>query len=217
MSGTHHRFERMLTTAIGATLLAITAGCAPADEQDAATAQAAQARSETATQPSAAPALATSRATLGTITTRVDGRSTTWETVDGVAGDELRRASASFARQGPMVLLSLQGLMPGEVSGQMSISAVLMKQGDDYQAMDEAELSMFPEGASGPRLEVVDLDVQWDRLEIGETDGHVKGSFSGSLCPMDSATDIAEGCTPIEGEFDSQVRHDGVLQEALNP
>lgn len=203
--------SRVLQCAMGIALTALVAGCGQAADGETQSNAPAVATPE----PAGDTVAVTGTARLGTITTRVGGQSTTWETHDGVPGDDLRRASASVVFQGPMAMINLQALLPGSTSKQASLSANLMDQGKGYQPMDGVELDMLPEGGGGPHLQGMKLQVQWDRVELGAEGGHVQGTFTGFLCPLGSASERAEGCTPLEGEFDSQVRHDQVVQDVM--
>lgn len=173
----------------------------------------------TGEQPGTSPlenvASAGSRPSMGSLTTRAGGEEMVWQILAGVPGDELRRPSAVIASHGPMTLLSLQGTAPDDRSRQANFSATLMQQGDSYTVASQ-ELLMLPEGASGPQLQGLEMEVEWERLELDAKGGHVEGRFSGFLCPFGASTGLDEGCQPLEGQFDSEVRSDAVLQGVLD-
>lgn len=193
-----------------AALLSLAAGCG---ERDPARPEAGAAEAPNAPEAGSGRG---ARSTLGTLTTRVDGRTVVWETLAGVPGDPDRRPSAAVAHQGPMALLNLQAHMPGAPMQQAVLSTALMEQGGAFQPMEDmGDFFMSPEGADGPQLMSTQLHVQWDRLELGADGGHVQGRFTGELCPLDSAPGAGVGCVPVEGEFDTAVRVDEALQGVL--
>lgn len=144
---------------------------------------------------------------LGQLVLRMDGTSTTFETLPDRGLD--RPPSASVMAVGPMRLLQVQSHLPGDPMKQVTLSANLMEQGGAFAPAGEAELDVFLEGTNGPGLMASALDVQWNRIELDADGGHVSGTFSGSACQAGApaagpATD--DGCVPVEGRFDTAVR-----------
>lgn len=201
------RMFRPIHTLSLATGLVLAAGCGTDD--DAASRAAAVAPPPAASAdagPASAPATGHPDA-LGQLVLRLDGASTTFETLPDRGPD--RPPSASVKEVGPMRLLQVQSHLPGDPMKQVTLSANLMDQGGGFAPAGEAELDMFLQGTNGPGLKATALDVQWDRIELDADGGHVSGTFSGSACPAGApgagpATD--DGCVPVEGRFDTAVR-----------
>lgn len=199
------------TTALALLLLA---GCSNGTGEDPANAMS-PTNTPSAGASASAPAASSARSTMGVLITRVDGHESLWQILAGVPGDELRRPSASIAAQGPMLLLSLQGTAAEDRSRQAVISATLMSQGEGFNVVSH-DLFVHPEGARGPQLQARELEIEWDRLELDAQGGHVKGRFSGSVCPVGSTSGADDGCVPLEGSFESEVDSDEVLQDTLD-
>lgn len=201
----------VIHTATAALALLLFAGCSNGTGEDPANAM-----STTDTPPitpaASANAASSARPTMGELVTRVDGRDSSWQILAGVPGDELRRPSASIAAQGPMMLLSLQGIATEDRSRQATLSATLMSQGDDYTVTSH-ELFVY---TGGVLREAQELEIEWNRIELDAQGGHVEGNFRGFLCPDGSATGADEGCSPLEGSFNSEVASDDVLQDILD-
>lgn len=190
-----------------ATGLALVAGCGLGDESTSPAAASSPPPVASADAgPAAAPATSHPDA-LGQLVLRMDGASTTFETLPDRGLD--RPPSATLMAVGPMRLLQVQSHLPGDPMKQVTLSANLMEQGADFVPAGDAELDVFLEGTNGPGLMASALDVQWDRIELDADGGHVSGTFSGSACPVGApgagpATD--DGCVPVEGRFDTAVR-----------
>ena len=186
--------------------LAFVAACSPAG--DAATAgneatagQAATREAPAATVPEAA---SPSSDALGHLTLRIDGETTTYETLPDLGAE--RPPSAVVRSMGPMRMLVLQAHLPGDPMKQATLSANFMDQGNGPQPSGQPELDAFPEGTRAGGLEATALEVEWDRIELGAEGGHVAGRFTGTLCPYEGASDTGADCRPVEGEFDTAVR-----------
>lgn len=201
----------VIHTATAALALLLFAGCSNGTGEDPANAM-----STTDTPPitpaASANAASSARPTMGELVTRVDGRDSSWQILAGVPGDELRRPSARIAAQGPMMLLSLHGIAAEDRNRQATLSATLMSQGDDYTVTSQ-ELVVY---TGGVLREAQELEIEWNRIELDAQGGHVEGNFRGFLCPDGSATGADEGCSPLEGSFNSEVASDDVLQDILD-
>lgn len=205
MTRRHHDLRHLRTLALAAGL-ALAAACSPTGDDEPAGDAAASGETEenAAPQTAAAPPPAASSDRLGYLTVRLDGESTTFETRPDLGRD--RPATAVVRAMGPVSQVQLQALLPGDPMKQASLDATLMYRDGAFHPTGEPELHVFPEGTGGPGLMSTSLEVTWDRLEADPEGGHVAGSFTGTVCELQGALLSEEGCMPVAGEFDSELR-----------
>lgn len=147
---------------------------------------------------------------LGSMQARIDGEAGTWETLRAPSEGT---ATAYYISTGPAKTISIQGHDPDAGSlmrNVLSLNLTVMGEGASAQMLGDPSVGLYPEGLSGAFWQASAVDIEWDRLELGEDGGHATGRFAATLCYQEStfSEPDTDNCRALEGEFDTPLQAD---------